>query len=53
MHASSNGQLDVVNRLLDWEKTQIRKGFNLTYAHGSLYFPVDLIEMVIDFALKK
>ena len=53
--ASRREHLNVVNLLLDWEKiqirAQIRKGFNLTNAHGSLYFPIDLVEMVLDFVV--
>ena len=40
-----------------WEKiqirAQIREGFNLINAHGSLYFPVDLVELVVDFAVSE
>ena len=54
MLASHNGHLEVINRLLDCERTQIRKGFinNLIPVHGrSRYFPVDLMELVVDFAV--
>ena len=36
------------NRL---KKIQIRDGFKLAYSHGSLCFPIDLIEMIVDFAV--
>ena len=49
--ASQNGHSDVVNRLNDYEKAQIREGFNLIYSCDSLYVPVDLIEMIVDFAV--
>ena len=29
---------------------QIRNGFKLSNSYGSLYFPVDLIELVVEFA---
>ena len=51
MVASRNGQLDVVNRLSHLQQMQIREGFSLSYSHGSLYFPVDLMELVIEFAV--
>ena len=35
----------------DYEKAQIREGFNLIYSCDSLYVPVDLIEMIVDFAV--
>ena len=47
----------MANRLRDWPMEQqritIRAGFKLAAAHihGSLYFPVDLLELVIDFAV--
>ena len=47
IRASQKGHLDVVNRLLDFQKKQIREGFELSY----LYFPVDLIELVAEFAV--
>ena len=57
MEASKIGHLDVINRLLDWKKSQIsaqiREGFNLAYVHDSLCFPVDLVEMIVDFAVLK
>ena len=40
----------MVNRLLDWQRTQTREGFKLARIHGSLYYPVDLIELVAEFA---
>ena len=43
--------LDVVHRLLDWQKTQVREGLKLTYYHSSLFLPVELIEIVIEFAV--
>ena len=44
--------MDVVSRLLDFQKMQIREGFKLSDSHGSLYYvPVDLIELVIEFTL--
>ena len=49
--SSRRGNLDVVNRLLDFYKMQIREGFTLSYSHGSLYFPVDLMELVVEFAV--
>ena len=35
------------NRL---RRAQIRDGFKLTYSHGSPYIPVELIEMIADYA---
>ena len=51
MLASARGHLDVVNRLLDYEIAQIRAGFALSYSYGSLYFPVDLMELVVEFTV--
>ena len=51
MAASRNGHFDVVNRLVDWQQTQIREGFAILQSHGSLDVPMDLIEMVIEFTL--
>ena len=51
IRVSRNGHLNVVNRLLDFQKMKIREGFELSYSHGSLYFPVDLIELVIEFTV--
>ena len=51
MLASQNRHSEVVNRLVDWQQTQIREGFELSYSHGSLYIPVDLIELVIQFTV--
>ena len=51
MYASAGGHMDMVNRMLDWQQTQIREGFEISYSHGSLYVPVDLIELIIEFAL--
>ena len=48
MLALSNGHLGVVQLLSDFQKIQIREGFELS---GSLYFHVDLIELVIEFAV--
>ena len=50
MLASANGYLGVVNRLLDWQQTQMREGFEISYSHGSLYVPVHLIELIVEFA---
>ena len=49
--AKTDEQLHVVNRLLEWQRTRIREGFELSYSHGSLYVPVDLIELVIEFTV--
>ena len=49
--ASGNGYLDVVNRLQKFQKSQIREGFELSYSHGSLYVPVDLTELIIEFTV--
>ena len=46
----SFGDLQVVSRLFDWKKTQIRHGFKLTNSYGPLYVPVDLSELIIEFA---
>ena len=43
-------EADIINRLLNFQKAQIREGFELSYSYGSLYFPVDLIELVVEFA---
>ena len=51
MAASMNGKLDVVNRLLAFQKMQIRSGFALSYAYGSLYVPADLIELIAEFVM--
>ena len=51
MIASTEGHSDVANRLSDFQKMQIREGFELLYSHDSLYFPVDLMELVIEFAV--
>ena len=51
IRASWHGHLDVANLLLDFQKTQIREGFELSYSHGSLYIPVDLIELIIGFTV--
>ena len=51
MVASENGHLDVVNRLVDWQQTQFREGFKLACIYGSLHYPVDLIELVVEFAV--
>ena len=48
--AAEKGYLDLANRL---QRMQIRYGFQLTYSHGSMYFPVDIIEMIADFAVLK
>ena len=50
MCAATTGNLDVANRLVDFQKMQIRAGFEISYSHGSLYFPVDLMELVVEFA---
>ena len=47
------GDLQVVSRLFDWKKTQIRHGFKLTNSYGPLYVPVDLSELIIEFAVPK
>ena len=49
--ASQRGHLDVVNRLEQWQQTQIREGFEISNSYGSLYVPMDLIELVIEFTL--
>ena len=43
----------MVTRLVGFQKTLIREGFDLSdrYSHGSLYVPVDLIEMIAEFAV--
>ena len=51
MMASKNGHLDVVNRLLGWQKTKIREGFKLACCQGSLYFPADIIGMIVEFTV--
>ena len=51
MEASGREHFDVVNRLLDWQQTQIRAGFEILRSHGSLDFPVDLIGLIVDFAV--
>ena len=51
MLASGERHLGVVNRLLDWQQTQIREGFEISDSYGSLYVPIDLIELVIEFTL--
>lgn len=51
MLASQQGHLEVANRLLDFQKKQIRDGFDLSYSLDSLYVPVDLIELVIEFTV--
>ena len=53
------GHLDVVNLLMDFPKrqirtqirTQIREGFELSDTDGSLYVPLDIINMIIEFAI--
>ena len=50
--ASQNGHLGVANRLLDFQKMQIREGFKILYSHGS-YVPMDVIDLVIEFTLQK
>ena len=49
MTASANGHLDVVNRLLEWQQTQIREGFEISNSHGPVYVPIDLINLVNEF----
>ena len=51
MHASLNEHLDVVNRLTDFQKMQIREGFEFSETHDSLYIPVDLIELITEFVV--
>lgn len=51
MEASKNGHLNVVNRLVHWQQTQIREGFEIAYSYGSFYVPMDLMELVIEFTL--
>ena len=35
-------------------QARIREGFKLlTYSHSSLYFPIDLVELVVEFAVLK
>lgn len=55
MHALQNGHLhvDAVNRQLHWKKTQIRDGFKFAFSRGAVYVPVDLLELIIEFTVKK
>ncbi len=51
IYASKYRNSDVVNRLTEFQKKQIHEGFELSYSHGSLYVPVDLIKLIIDFCV--
>ena len=53
MWASTRGHLDVVNRLMNFQKTVIREGFELLYSHGSLDVPADLVEVIAEFAIQR
>ena len=44
--ASRNEHVEVVNRLLDWQQTQIREGFNLSFIQG---VPTDIIDLIFKF----
>ena len=49
MWASEEGQLDIVNRLNDFQQMQIKKGFELAYSNGSMFVPIDLIDLIVKF----
>ena len=51
MVASRYRHFNVAYRLGDWQRTQIREGFEISYSHGSLYVPVDLIGLIVEFAV--
>ena len=48
---SDNMKTNIISRLRDFKQTQIREGFELSDSRGSLYIPIDLIELVIEFTV--
>ena len=49
MCAAAHGHPDVVDRLFLFQKMHICEGFELSYSDGSLYVPIDLIELIVEF----
>jgi len=48
---SNQGHLDVVNRLENFQKNQIRHGFQLAYDHGSIYVCNDILNLICEFTV--
>ena len=48
---SYDKEVQLIGTFSKWQQAQIRKGFEILYSSESLYVPIDLIELIIEFTV--